>query len=808
MKALILKVNEAVKEKTVSVRLKMASELCTLYKLILDDGPGQVVNDTAALTTEQNSDDADPDGENEFILDEAAIHDDDASVELPRNGVHPRRRPGFEANSLIENWVAGSTFLIKTVFVHKAAAQAIQDKYFEGHSILFEAVEVALDETIKAMEDLSGIFDEYLVIKGKRRQSELNPGIREIREVPAPLGERLEPLAMDIQAIRARVRPYLVDPLVNEWVESANNQAVADLPNEPEEPGAEIWETPGRENQACEIPITVQGFRNTRTPQSFLEETYTAIVFSNGAVLRLLEVVTRGQIVIIQNMQLKQEAACRVVSYKPSMSVEGNAEVEFVQPAPDFWGITFAGENQSSRSDAAASTKHSPYASPGLPAEPTPVVPSTQVPRIEQRQTSEPLLREMKRIREQVEMLASPLTEVQPAMPEAIANTRQTRAISAPHIATSSMSPMMDPTPDDSLALYNAMAALYAVSTPAAAAAPAPPAPPVIAKVSVARNERPSIGEERNAGTLDGKRARSEVSKEKPSPETARRSEPSTIGLIEVSKEDLSKKARASRTDDTKPVSRGSLISKVRAFSRRKAMFITSGIAAVLILSGAGIYLRYLHSTATPSAEAAAIPQGISVAANSQSVLPTINGHQAPARQKQSLIAGSGNGKISRNKPGQDSTDAALRQPTTGTDSKTNTSISGPEISAEAAPHGGGGQNTLVSSNDSGNSVTAQPRTPGLAAHEQNYVGPRVLSTLLPFVYPKIAIQRGDEGDVMVAAKVNEAGRVIGTKVISGPPTLRQTAADWVSQWKFEPAKLNGKPTSASVTVKVVFRKP
>jgi len=499
MKALILKVNEAVKEKTVSLRLKMALELCTLYKLILDDGLGQPTNDAATLTPEQNKDDADPDGENEFILDEAAIYGDDVSVELPGNGLPPWRRSGFESNSLIKNWVVESTLLIKTVFAHKAAAQAIQEKYFEGHSILFEDVEVELDKTTRAMEDLSGIFDEYLVIKGRKLQSALNKEIKEIREAPVPVGERLDPLAMDVQAIRASVGLHLVNPLVNEWVESAKNQAAAEFPNEPEEPRAEDWETPARENQACEIPITVQGSRNTRTPQPFLEETYTAIVFPNGAVLRLLEVVTHGQIVIIQNMRLKQEAACRVVSYKPSMSVEGNVEVGFIQPAPDFWGITFAGEIHSSRSEASASTKHSPSVSPGLQTEPTAVVPSTQVPRIEQRQTSEPLLKEMKRIREEVEMLASPLTEIHPAMPEANPKTRQTRAISKPHIATSSMSLMTVPTPDDSLALYNAMVALYSLSAPAAAAAPAPPVPPAIARDSAAKHERPSISERNNA---------------------------------------------------------------------------------------------------------------------------------------------------------------------------------------------------------------------------------------------------------------------------------------------------------------------
>ncbi len=38
---------------------------------------------------------------------------------------------------------------------------------------------------------------------------------------------------------------------------------------------------------------------------------------------------------------MKQEVACRVVSSKTNASAKGYVEVEFFQPAPGFWGITF-----------------------------------------------------------------------------------------------------------------------------------------------------------------------------------------------------------------------------------------------------------------------------------------------------------------------------------------------------------------------------------------------------------------------------------------------------------------------------------
>src|ERR1700722_962237 len=107
-------------------------------------------------------------------------------------------------------------------------------------------------------------------------------------------------------------------------------------------------ESPRQQSVCIEIPVSVHGSRsatgslnNTQSAKPFLEETRTMIVFPSGAVLRLTEPVSEGQILILKNPRVKQEVACRVVSSKTNASAKGYVEVEFFQAAPGFWGITF-----------------------------------------------------------------------------------------------------------------------------------------------------------------------------------------------------------------------------------------------------------------------------------------------------------------------------------------------------------------------------------------------------------------------------------------------------------------------------------
>jgi TonB family protein len=81
----------------------------------------------------------------------------------------------------------------------------------------------------------------------------------------------------------------------------------------------------------------------------------------------------------------------------------------------------------------------------------------------------------------------------------------------------------------------------------------------------------------------------------------------------------------------------------------------------------------------------------------------------------------------------------------------------------------------------------------------------KLLKTVPP-VYPPTAKTQHVSGDVKLDALIDANGKVTSAKVISGPVLLHQAAAEAVKQWQYDPAQLNGKPTSMHLTVTVQFR--
>jgi protein TonB len=52
---------------------------------------------------------------------------------------------------------------------------------------------------------------------------------------------------------------------------------------------------------------------------------------------------------------------------------------------------------------------------------------------------------------------------------------------------------------------------------------------------------------------------------------------------------------------------------------------------------------------------------------------------------------------------------------------------------------------------------------------------------------------------------VDETGKVTDMKVLSGNPVLRKAAMDGLRSWRYEPARLNGKPTATHIQVRINF---
>jgi periplasmic protein TonB len=106
-------------------------------------------------------------------------------------------------------------------------------------------------------------------------------------------------------------------------------------------------------------------------------------------------------------------------------------------------------------------------------------------------------------------------------------------------------------------------------------------------------------------------------------------------------------------------------------------------------------------------------------------------------------------------------------------------------------------------------SILSSPATPSPASGSASVGGQvqvaRLQKSVSP-VYPTIARTNHVGGDVALDALIDANGNVTELKVIFGPPILRQAAMDAVRQWKYDPARLNGRPVAIHLGVTVKFR--
>jgi TonB family protein len=93
----------------------------------------------------------------------------------------------------------------------------------------------------------------------------------------------------------------------------------------------------------------------------------------------------------------------------------------------------------------------------------------------------------------------------------------------------------------------------------------------------------------------------------------------------------------------------------------------------------------------------------------------------------------------------------------------------------------------------------------GQAPRVGGQVQPARLIKSVPPVYPALAKTNRLNGDVILDALVDEAGKVTDVSVVSGPTLLRGAAMEALRSWKYEPAQLDGRPVSMHLTVTVKF---
>lgn len=91
----------------------------------------------------------------------------------------------------------------------------------------------------------------------------------------------------------------------------------------------------------------------------FERRTSTPIVDAHGALIQLRGVVSQGERLTLKHLKTEESTVCKVVDSNPGVDGVQEIGVEFLQPNPKFWRVSFPPADWSPRSlEAKSVTKH------------------------------------------------------------------------------------------------------------------------------------------------------------------------------------------------------------------------------------------------------------------------------------------------------------------------------------------------------------------------------------------------------------------------------------------------------------------
>ncbi|MGB2679284.1 MAG: TonB family protein [Candidatus Acidiferrum sp.] len=542
---------------------------------------------------------------------------------------------------------------------------------------------------------------------------------------------------------------------------------------------------------ALEIAVNVAGARPASASGQrdlFSEDTSTVLIAENGAVIRLAAAVVTGQLLFLTDKRTNSEMVCQVVRKRTFRPTECYVELEFTEPAPNFWGLEIPAKTASpSQLETAQRVESAEPAIEDAPLE----VPAAQGQGVAE------LKQEVEGLREQIRSLLQSKTQGAKAEAEAALQQSAKRAEAAaveqsrikPPAAPPAAPPPPPPNPP-ALALPPTDG-----KAPEAGAGAAPGATPT----SVVRMALPKMTLAKEGGAKDSE-AIDPLDCLLPKPNLDFSSAPVPGAANE----------RRSLYDIYKPIRVG--IGKFRL-----ALF--SGLLLGVVLCGAW-YMNWL-----PVPSLGGIAQMIHPA-NSKKV-ERGGAHQgAPAMASRTAATPNATAPDSVTMTPADETPP---QPVGGTvegENAPNTEAPAPHaiapansaalkvkkpVAPTASPARAGAKEKAASAGSLRKnaptaipSATAEPTPPEPAASDATLVPPKLLKSASP-VYPPDAMREYITGDVRVDALVEPDGRIGAMKILGGPVPLRQAALDALKQYEYAPATQGRRAVTAHITVTVKF---
>jgi periplasmic protein TonB len=568
---------------------------------------------------------------------------------------------------------------------------------------------------------------------------------------------------------------------------------------------------------SLDVPVKVHGSRVTEvlrgiTPHTepFEEQTSTMIVFPQGGVLRMATAVTAGQMVVLTNLKSGHDAICRVVKVRAYAQTQSYVELEFTNRQSGYWGVHFASDGIE------------PVKAFVPPPPPAPIVAEAPAERAEAKPAPEISWAPAAILQATTGKLSEPVVFVSPAKPA---------SLPAEHVAQPNK-------PESSFVGIGAQEDVQpaASATSSKKKAERFTAPVAALSMTELRGDAHVAAPVSTALGSGVPGEMTDISEDLA--ESSQKQTPATFGRLAASASSASahpalQKAFGARFDST-ALGVSDEAPAAPKDSGPNWFLIATGIAALFVVGAGGAFYFHVWPAANSSARSASVPASPAAISKpslgeSNSSQPSASNPLAQVNQAKTAAAASGPGvaihvgnapplnaekvpaparvqpsapvsqKVAKVMPDMSATLNA--HPVSAQRSGSDDAEPAPSVDAGAASPNGELQGIGANSDVAPPAPAAPPiRLGGMVTP------PKLVSSVVP-AYPSIARSSGIEGNVVIDASIGPAGNVVSTRVISGPPILRQAALDALRRWKYQPGTLNGVPEPVQITVTIQFHR-
>lgn len=589
--------------------------------------------------------------------------------------------------------------------------------------------------------------------------------------------------------------------------------------NSPNRPGASSQGTENKSSQSArsnpvclEVGVTIRSLPGEAggPTQPIREEGRTVIVFDNGAVLRSSSNLAAGQKVILSNHS-GRDVVCRVSAGRNLPSVKGYVEVEFLEPAGDFWGIQQSPAPVVPATPLTASPvrRETPPASPPV----TPLTPRTASP-VEMPSKPASVSLGKGPTFEDIPGLVSTSTSV--VIRDSKAQTTKPIPEKAPKDAASySYSEIADP---NSLANWDSPSAGLPSDvdkiplggeapafTPASASRPHAPTHDFLSSGLMAYDKADSTPGESGgrmplilgiaALVLAGVGAVVFVM-HRNAPAV-----PMAKAPVVNQPAPASQPAPPAANPAPQPAEQLPLDAAAQSAGDAAAKGQTTPEPVVSEQSQAAPAIAPVPAVVTNSVSADARPESRIDSRNARrqeksavpAKQPDLTAARRPAMPNLKIASPSAPNQNVANMPDSAAPADIASTETVGATSAGLLTSAGRTSNPPAPP-----PSVLPSMNPT---PAASAATPAVNTSREA----KLLTSTRP-VYPAEAKESNVQGSVTISANVDASGRVTGARALTGPFLLREAAVNAVKQWKYSPALVNGSPAASLVVVSVEFK--